>query len=138
MSDENSEIHEYLDLSRNMRFYANIRFAQLTLFAAVTAALLTAAYGQDLSPAPRMLCFIKVGGILVSVIFFIMERRGTSYYHCFKQRAIELEKLLGYCQHTNTPKQGVFTATHAATVFVVAVGLFWLVVLLFPSPVPPT
>lgn len=138
MSDANSKNDEYLDLSSNMRFYANIRFAQLTLFAAVTAALLTVAYGQESPPAARAFCFIKVGGILASVIFFIMEERGTSYYFHFKQRAIELEKLLGYGQYTNIPKRGVWTATNAARGFIIAVGLFWLVGLLFPSLFPPT
>ncbi len=68
---------EYLDAGQHMREYGTLRFAQLTLFIAVSAGLLSALVTKD-SLVPRTT--LKIGGLVVAVVFFILEERSTGFW----------------------------------------------------------
>ena len=55
---------EYKDLSDNMRNYVNVRFAQLTLFVAITAALVTIAFTSEPPVSDSMRFVLKIGGVI--------------------------------------------------------------------------
>ncbi|CAD6491833.1 MAG: hypothetical protein ANIMEMIM_00227 [Candidatus Argoarchaeum ethanivorans] len=77
---------EYKDISANMCQYGNMRFAQLTLFIAMTAGLLTALFTSN-PPLSSLVRFVlKVGGLIITVVFWIMEERATDYWHHFGRR----------------------------------------------------
>ncbi len=118
---------EYLDVSTNLRHYGSARFALLTLFLAVIAGLLAATFGNQAELPSSIKTMLKVGGILSSVVFFIMEERASRYWHLFKQRAVELEKELSFKQYTNCPEQTLVSSTNAVRLFYILVMLFWLV-----------
>jgi hypothetical protein len=132
MSDEDGRKAEYLDLSNNMRFYANLRFAQLTLLFAVTAVLLSKVFESTSTDSTEIAFVIKIGGLIITILFIVIEKRGTKYYFCYRERAEELEKVLGYSQYTDAPKRGMFTASRATVgIMYVIIGL-WLCYLVFP------
>jgi len=86
-----NKIEEYKDISQNMRTYSNLRFAQLTLFVAMTAVMLNVLFngsGPPLTETSTLI--IKFGGLLVAAVFWVMEERSADFWHHFKKRAIKL------------------------------------------------
>jgi len=116
---------EYLDAGEHMRAYANLRFAQLTLFLAISAGILSALVTKD-SLAPRMT--LKVGGLVVALVFFILEERSTGFWKHYKDRAKELEVVMQCWQYRPDVKQWMpVSATWATRLLFLAAALFWIV-----------
>ena len=128
---ENDASEEYKDLSENMRHYANMRFAQLTLYFAVTAGLVTALFTVNPSLDHRIRFVLKIVGIVLSAAFGVMEERAADYWHHFCRRAVEIEKLLGYKQYTKRPAAKLFSATNATRVMIWGAMLAWFLALIF-------
>ena len=117
---------EYNSLCENMRWYSNIRLAQLTLFFALTAALLTVVFTSGPSLSYLATVALKIGGVLTGIIFWILEERTAEYWRHFRRRAMELEGELGYRQFSTTPRHKIST-THILRVFFAAVLLLWVI-----------
>jgi hypothetical protein len=116
---------EYQDVSENMRHYGNMRFAQMTLFAAITAGL-TSAIINDKTPYQWLGVIVGFGGAVATSIFWVLEERAADYWHHYVRRAIELEKTLGYAQYSKRPVKNYVTATNAVRVFYAGTLLFWI------------
>ena len=103
MTVNNNIIEEYKDLSNNMRHYANMRFAQLTIFFALTSGLIWLIFSNDnrISSFDNHKYILKIAGALLTILFWIMEERSGDKWHNFKRQAIKLEVLLGYRQYTD-------------------------------------
>lgn len=117
---------EYKDLSDNMRHYANMRFAQLSLYFALTAGLVTALFTVNPPLSDSLRFAFKIIGAIASAAFGVMEERAADYWHSFRRRAVEIEKSLGYKQYTGRPAAKRFTATNAARVVVWGGVPLWL------------
>jgi hypothetical protein len=126
MADGNAS-DEYKDLSDNMRHYANMRFAQLTLYSALTAGLVTVVFTIDPPLDDNLRLVLKIVGAIAAAAFGVMEERAADYWHHFLRRAIKLEEQLGYQQYVDRPAAKVFSATNAARVILWGGVLFWLV-----------
>ena len=128
MANGNSK-DEYKELNNNLRFYGNMRFAQLTLFSAITAAFLTIVFTIEPKILEPTRTILKVGGMLVTIVFWVMEERSTGYALHFSKRIIELEKSLGYKGWTGR-KMGtvaLFSATNAVRLLYLCIFAFWLI-----------
>jgi hypothetical protein len=116
---------EYLDASANMRAYGNMRFAQLTLYVAITAGLLKLLF----TSGPQITCatsrIVALGGCLATIAFGVMEERSSDYWHHFRRRAVDLERELGYKQHTAAPSRKVISATNAVRMLYIIMLAFW-------------
>lgn len=124
---------EYKELGENMRQHSNMRFAQMTLFFALTAGLLSVIFTSN-PPLSSLLRFVlKVGGVITSAVFWVMEERVADYWHHYRRRAAELEKELGYKQYTTCPTKTIVTATNAVRALYASILLFWIVALIWPS-----
>jgi dipeptide/tripeptide permease len=131
MASHDSFEKEYLDVSTNMRHYANMRFAQLTLALAATGALVNSAFGRD-KPIPReALAMLEVFGIIFIVVFWIMEERSADYWHRFARRAEQLECILGFEQYKRRPSKKIITATNAVRALYSTIILGWSLVLVW-------
>jgi hypothetical protein len=117
---------EYEQVNENLRHYSNMRFAQMTLFAAITAGLWSATHGLKTSPQWLGAIIIGIGGVITVAIFWVMEERAADYWHHFKERAIQLESMLGYTQYKERPKRDYVSATNAVRAFYAAVMLIWI------------
>jgi|GEM_PF-2850482 len=116
---------EYLDAGQHMRAYATLRFAQLTLFIAVSAGILSALVTKD-TLAPKTI--LKIGGLIVALIFFIFEERSTGFWGHYKDRAKELEEVMHCSQYKRDVKHWMpISATWAARLLFLAAALFWAV-----------
>ena len=130
-SPNKNELEEYKDASSNLRHYSTLRFAQLTLFIATTGALLSLLFKPvtEVGYGPRK--GIKLVGLAVVAAFWFFEKRSTSYWIHFKERAKLLEKILSFKQYSArpVPHKLVFelNATNAVRVLFISVAVFWIV-----------
>ncbi len=118
---------EYTEVNNNIRHYSNMRFAQLTIYVAITGVLINFFFNKvDTLKSVTKFCF-EIGGIYIAIMFWIMEKSATKKWKAFKARAIELEKELGYKQITNFPSSALFSATNATQMLFLGGILFWAI-----------
>ena len=124
-------IEEYQHCSRNLRHYGNMRFAEITLFAVFSASLVQFVFGED-PPPHHFATPLKWVGIVISVLFYVMNERRVLLWKSLYTRACELEGSLGFRQYSVRPKNGIFSNRNAARGFYVLVAVMWLVTLVSP------
>jgi len=122
---------EYMDVSANMRQYGNMRFALLTLFNAVIIGLLAILFKSDPPLESSGKYLLKFSGLIITILFWIMEERANSYWDHYRNRAVELEKQLGYKQYSTRPTRGSFSATNAVRGFYSFIFLLWVITLIW-------
>lgn len=120
---------EYTTLLENMRHYHDHRFKQLTLWSAITAVLVTTAYGK-IAITDKLIFIVKLLGIVVSVSFFIMDLRVVDHWRHFFQRVKQLESFLGFEQFLTRPKRRLFSSTYATRLLYLFIMIFWICSLL--------
>jgi len=117
---------EYKDLSDNLRNYANMRFAQLTLFFALTAGLMSILFTQDPPLCDSLRLCLKVVGAITAAAFGVMHERVVDHWFDFEDRAKALEAQLGYRQYTDRRRKKVFTVTNSVRVLVWGAVPIWI------------
>ena len=125
---------EYLDVSNNLRHWNTLRFAELTIYIAIIGAMMNVVFGK---PAPLPITIsslVKIAGVLVSILFLILQERTMAYWYKFVERAAELEEVLGFEQYKRRPKARVITGRSAVRLFFLVIILFW-VISIFLSPI---
>ncbi|HWR52764.1 MAG TPA: hypothetical protein VN428_16760 [Bryobacteraceae bacterium] len=125
-SAPNLALEEYKELGQNIRQYATLRFAQLTIFVAASAGLVTAAFGARSSTTIEQAA-ASAAGLVITAAFYAMEASAVGYWRRFKDRAVELERELGFVQYTTNrhPRPRVNATTAVAGLFLTA-GLYWM------------
>ena len=121
---------EYLDVSANMRHFGNMRFAELTLFIASLAGFLAIIFRTDSALEPDIRLILKLGGLSLTITFFIMEERIKDYWICHKERAVELEKKLGFKQYSISPPRRIITATNAIRMLFIFIIFLWIILII--------
>jgi hypothetical protein len=128
------QVEEYKDVSTNLRQYASLRFAQLTLFVATNGAL----FALGLKPLTEVYSgqrnAIRAMGIAVTAVFWILEERSTSHWENYVDRAKDLENALGFQQYQLRPEAyklfGIerlrINATNGIRLFLTASFVFWI------------
>ncbi len=138
MSNKNLK-EEYTDLSTNLRHYGNIRFAGLTIFLAVTAALVNFIFSTDLSVFAKTV--FKFCGICLTLLFFFVDISDMYLWTRFMRRAAKLEKSLSFKQYSSLPGAPEFKKFRPATLaiwgFYVLILLFWLVTMVWSTNFEP-
>lgn len=117
---------EYLDASSNQRQFQSIRFAQLTVYLALTGFLLNLLFGnatEQMTPLVRIL--LEIGGLITTLLFWIHQERTMAYWNHFVRRAAELEVILGFKQYSNRPNAGLFSSFKAMRLFFIILTIFW-------------
>ena len=128
---------EYLDASSNARQYITLRFAELTIFMTATGAILAVSFSAVAAPTtPLAAVSLKVAGLLVAAVFWVLETRTMVYWRHFVRRAAELEAELGFRQYSTRPAEGMISSHRAIRALIGFVAVFWLIALVFvPAPV---
>jgi len=125
---------EYLDASANARHFQTLRFAQLTVFFAVTGALLATSFTTAAAPSSQLGAIsLKIGGLVVTALFLVLQERTMAYWRHFVRRAAELEAGLGYRQYSGRPAEPLITGHRAMELLFVGVGVFWALTLVLPA-----
>ena len=126
--DASRSLAEYEQLCENMRHYSNMRFAQLTLYFALTGGLIAFLHGPDAPTNIRTRVFFLFVGAVSAGAFAVMEDRATAYWHHFRQRAVDLEKVLGFSQFSTRPTAVVFKSTYACRLLTWGGAILWFLV----------
>ncbi|NOT50154.1 MAG: hypothetical protein HOP10_02645 [Chitinophagaceae bacterium] len=118
---------EYTEVNQNLRHYGNMRFAQLTIFIALTGGLITLVFTK-LSSALQfnLKISLEAMGIFTAGVFLLMENSSTMKWKGFKNRANELEIELNYQQQRKSPSPGNWNATRAIKLLYWSIVVFWL------------
>lgn len=119
-------LKEYEDLSSNLRHYGNLQFAQLTVFIAITAGLLSVIFRSDDPISCSAEIVLKLAGLLLSALFLVMSERVTAHWLAYWKRAKELEKLLGFKQYTDRPVAKYFSNTNAVRGVYLLTAILWI------------
>jgi uncharacterized membrane protein YcgQ (UPF0703/DUF1980 family) len=128
-----NKLEEYKEINNNVRFYGNMRFAQLTLFSAITAALLTIIFKTQPALTASVKTALEIGGVVSTIVLWVMEERSTGYAVKFIHRLQELEKSLEFNQWRGRKiaTRAVFSATNAVRLLYFAVISFWVFALIY-------
>ncbi len=128
-----NKLDEYKEINNNVRFYGNMRFAQLTLFSAITAALLTIIFKTQPALTESIKTSLEIGGVVSTFVLWVMEERSTSYATKFIHRLQELEQSLGFNQWRGRRigTRAGFSATNAVRLLYLTVILFWIFALIY-------
>lgn len=124
---------EYFDISENLRHWAQIRFAQMTLFVAITAGILAVLFYDSSAVSNPGRAVFKIGGLIVTGIFSLLDQRAIVYWRYLKRRAIELEEILDFQQYTKLPSAVYFNSANAVRVLYLVIFLFWVTTLAWNS-----
>jgi hypothetical protein len=136
--DDSREIAEktrmnayYKEINDYRRHYSNLRFALFPIY-------LTTQYGLirvNIQPADANFCIpfeilLGLSGILITYVFWTIERRVISYYNYLKNIGCELELKLGYRLVSDWPveaNQNIIRNTELSiTVTFIIAAIFWL------------
>lgn len=96
---------EYLDATNKIRHYGTLRFAELTIYIAITA------------------------GLLITILFWMLQERTMLYWYHFTSRAVEFEKDLGFKQYSTRPRAGLVTGQNTVRTLFLVMAVFWTVAL---------
>ena len=127
---------EYLDASSNARQFNVLRFAELTIFITATGALLAGTFSRVAAPTGvEATIALKVAGLIVTVVFWILQERTMLYWRHFVARAAELEADLGFRQYSTRPPEGWMGGHRAVRVLFLLTAAFWAVAIVaIPTP----
>jgi hypothetical protein len=117
---------EYLDASANQRQFMTMRFAQLTVFLAISGFLVNVLLSESILLTKYGGEVLKAGGLLVALLFWVHQERTMAYWNHFVERAAELEKELGFNQYRTRPPAGLISSFKAMRAFYVIIILFWI------------
>jgi hypothetical protein len=117
---------EYLDASNNQRAFQNLRFAQLTVFLAMSGFLVNILVNESVSLPAFGDEVLKIGGLFVAIVFWIQQERTMAYWNHFVNRAAELEEELGFSQYRSRPHAGIVSSFKAMRLLFVIIVAFWI------------
>lgn len=133
VNDPENLRHEYTQINEDIRHYSNLRFAIFTVYFAALGGLISVAFGlfEVKAGNPEQVMFWgRVGGLLVTLLFFYYEVRIQSFINHSFRRGRELEPLLGYKRISTRPSWGKFRSHHATIIFFLTLIVFWCVTIL--------
>jgi hypothetical protein len=123
-------MHEYSELSSNVRHYSSLRFAMFTVYFGLTGGIASAAFHFVEPKAHNVVepfIVARCAGVFFTVIFFVLEtiinRILTHEVAILKT----LEAQLGYSELANLQGRRVFNSRNTIYALYMGVGLFWFV-----------
>jgi len=137
MKDKEDFMHEYKDVSNNMRHYGNITFATITVLVTITTGLLIAFFTFD-SSQPYFVhwirCIIPYAGMLTAIVFGVILGSAIFVWNHLIERAADLEKVLDYKQYS-TIKNSRFYKFRPTIVCIIGfccgIFIFWFFVIIW-------
>jgi membrane associated rhomboid family serine protease len=121
---------EYTEVNNTIRNYSTLRFSIFTVFLAALGGLVSVSFGFidfKYGGGNAIMLWGRIGGLLVTLLFYIYERRIQYLIDHSLEAGRELEILLHY-KHLSTRLSWRWYRGHnATTIFLVIVILFWII-----------
>src|ERR1041384_3603244 len=122
--------HEYSEVNNDIRNHSTLRFSIFTVYLAALGGLSSVAFGffEFRYGNPEYIkLWGRLGGLLVTLLFFYYERRIQSLINHNLETGKELESLLKYAHISTRPTWGKYRSHNATTIFFYILIIFWLV-----------
>lgn len=132
-SDKEGLRHEYSEVSDDIRNHGTLRFNIFTVFLAAMGGIGSIAFGLfdfKSGSAEQMKLWARIGGFVVTLLFFYYELRVQSLIDHNLRVAKELELLLDYNRVTSRPPWGKRRSHNATRIFFSGLLVFWLVLVM--------
>lgn len=124
---------EYKDVSNNIRYYGSMRFVLLTLFGTLSAAIIATLFLGTITPQAPAKVILKVLGLVLVLVFGLMDQRASEYWSALWIRAVELEAKLNYSQYKARPHRRIMSITNATRLLYLTMLVFWIIALAKPN-----
>jgi hypothetical protein len=125
-------LEEYKIICEMMRSYAMLRFYQMALLLGTSGGIVGAFASQSVRSLPVLIVLLKVGGVLISLVFMIMDWRASSYWHRLRARANELAPELGFQPFPVASPWSPLTTTGASLMLHAFFVLAWTISFFIP------
>lgn len=114
-----------------MRLFATLRFYQLALLLGTTGSVITALSSAAVRASFARAELLKTGGLVVSLVFLVMEWRASSYWLRLRRRANELAAALSFEPFPTSSRWSPLTTSGAGLYLHVFVASMWSANLFF-------
>jgi len=125
-----SSAEEYKSVCEFMRLYATLRFYRLALLLGTTGSLVTALTSTVVRAQFHRVEILKLGGLVISLAFLVMELRATSQWVLLRDRCNELAQALRYQGVPTSSRWDPLTTSGAGFYLYASVAVLWLLSLL--------
>lgn len=122
--------HEYSEVNNDIRNHSTLRFSIFTVYLAALGGLSSIAFGffEFKYGNPEYIkLWGRLGGLLVTLLFFYYERRIQSLINHNLEVGKELESLLKYSHISTRPSWRKYRSHNATNIFFLILIIFWLV-----------
>lgn len=119
-------IEEFKEASAFHRLQNSILLGQTTIYLAATGAL-ASLFIRDPGPNEKQTFMLKIAGILLSFIFFVITDRAYQFSYAARERAKIIGKKLGFELYSegSVPKARIMRAVSAIKLLYIIVGVVW-------------
>jgi len=123
MNEDEKNLAEYKEACAEERLNAGLLFGQMTVYLVAMGGLL------QIAASKPTLWVLPLLGMFVSLAFFVIGERCGDFAHAARERAKNIEPLLGFALYTSAPKAKIPWATRINATRIVFVGGFtgWLI-----------
>jgi hypothetical protein len=122
-------LEEWKDIRETLRYFGNKRFAQLTVFIAVSGFMFDSFLKR---PGLNRSWLVPGVGMVFGVLFIVMETSSVRYWRKFAERGKTIEQDIGHLELMSRfrPANRLFTSTNATYMVYLGVVLLWFFLLL--------
>jgi hypothetical protein len=110
-----------------------MRFVLLTLFSTLSGPMMTALFLRTTALQQPTEIMLKIVGLLLVLVFGVMDRWASDYWSAFWRRALELETKLNYSQYKARPHKRLLSVSNATRFLYLSMLLFWIIALIKPD-----
>lgn len=125
-------LDEYKHLGEDLRHYGILRLYRLTLLLGTTGAMVSALASDAVRAHPVMFEILKLGGVVVTVVFAIMDHRSGNMWYRLQARSNALAERLGFQTRPTAHPWNPLTTTGAGRVLHLFLVCGWVFILLLP------
>lgn len=122
--------HEYSEVCSDIRNHSILRFNVFTVYLAAIGGISAIAFGVfeiKYNDPEKVKMWARIGGLVVTILFFYYELRIQSLINHNIFRAKVLELALGYNHYSSRPSWSWWRSQNATRVFFFALVLLWVV-----------
>jgi hypothetical protein len=131
-SDSVKAADEYKSVCEFMRLYATLRFYRLALLLGTTGSIITALTSVAVRASFARLEILKLGGLVVSLAFLVMEFRATSQWILLRSRCNELAQHFRFQPFPDSSRWDPLTTSGAGFYLYALVAVLWATSLFLP------
>src|SRR5262249_35100766 len=124
---------EYAEIGENLRHYANLQFAQLSIYVAVAGAIIAAVISESARDLFLFRWVICGAGALLGIPFLLMSLRVSRYWDKHVKRAREIEEQLGMSSYRRPLASGVQNRFAVMLFYLLVIASFITIAHVVPS-----